>query len=243
LLPVYIGALALGGVLIAASVVMGGKDTDHDADGDLDHDHDFDHDHDLDHDHDFDHDIDADADADIDADADAEVALGHGGPLDADSDIDADAEALWLPFLSMRFWTFGLASFGLSGTLLTLLSINAIISAAFAVMMGVSMGWLVAWTFRKLKKSSTGGQTSTAALRGEQATVLLSVGPEKTGKIRLLIDNQNVDLLARTRDPGLIERNEKVLIVSVEDGIAQITRVRGLDPQDSRPRQRRTVTT
>ena len=142
----------------------------------------------------------------------------------------------------MRFWTFGLASFGLSGTLLTVLSINALIAAAFAGVMGVVMGWMVAWTFRKLKKSSTGSQTSTATLRGEQALVLLSVGPEKTGKIRLVIDNQHVDLLAKTRDERLIERNEKVLIVSVEDGIAQITRVRGLDPQDSSTRQRQAVT-
>jgi hypothetical protein len=104
--------------------------------------------------------------------------------------------------------------------------------------MGISMGWLVAWVFRKLKKSSVSGQTSTASLRGSEANVLLSVGPEKTGKIRLFMEDRHIDLMAQTRDDALIARNEKVLIVSVENGIAQITKVRGLDPQDTRKRQR-----
>jgi membrane protein implicated in regulation of membrane protease activity len=222
LLPVYIGSLALGGVLIIASVAMGGKDAD------ADHDHDFDADADAD----FDADADADFDADADADADAE--LDHSSGLDA----DVDAEALWLPFLSMRFWTFGSASFGLSGTLLTLLSVNALIAAVFSAFMGISMGWLVAWVFRKLKTSSVGGQTSTASLQGSEANVLLSIGPEKTGKIRLVMENRHIDLIARTQDDDLIARNEKVLIVSVEDGIAQVTKVHGLGPQDTRKHQR-----
>ena len=237
MLPVYIGSLALGGVLIIASVVMGGKDADADHDHDFDADADADADFDVDADADADFDVDADADFDVDADADADFDADHSSGLD----IDTDAEALWLPFLSMRFWTFGFASFGLSGTLLTLLSVNAVISAVFAAFMGISMGWLVAWVFRKLKKSSVGGQTSTASLRGSEASVLLSIGPEKTGKIRLLMEDRHVDLIAQTRDEALIERNEKVLIVSVDDGIAQVTKVRGLAPQDARKRQRALV--
>ena len=91
--------------------------------------------------------------------------------------------------------------------------------------MGVGMGWLVAWIFRKLKKSSTGSQTRTSTLRGSEGTVLLSIGPEKVGKIRLLVDGSHLDLLAKTHDTTLIERNQKVLVVSVEGGVAQITRL------------------
>ena len=52
------------------------------------------------------------------------------------------------------------------------------------------------------------------------------------------MENRHIDLIARTQDDDLIERNEKVLIVSVEDGIAQVTKVRGLGPQDTRKHQR-----
>ena len=52
----------------------------------------------------------------VDVDGDVEV--------DKDFGIEGDAAAVWLPFLSMRFWVFGSAFFGLFGTLATLLGLT-----------------------------------------------------------------------------------------------------------------------
>jgi membrane protein implicated in regulation of membrane protease activity len=60
-LAIYIGALIIGGVLVAASMFLGGKDAEADHGG---HDHDVDHGHDHGHgDHDHDHDDGAFGDA------------------------------------------------------------------------------------------------------------------------------------------------------------------------------------
>lgn len=53
MLAIYIGALIIGGVLVAASMFLGGKDADAGHGG---HDHDVDHGHDHGHDADHDHD-------------------------------------------------------------------------------------------------------------------------------------------------------------------------------------------
>ena len=62
-------------------------------------------------------------------------------------------------------------------------------------------------------------------VRGSEATVLLSVGPDKLGKVRIVVDGQHVDLPARTRCEDTMNREEKALIVSVDDGVAEITPV------------------
>src|SRR5262245_42840052 len=43
---------------------------------------------------------------------------GVGGHHGASTDKDSDTEATWLPFLSLQFWMFALAFFGLTGTVL-----------------------------------------------------------------------------------------------------------------------------
>ena len=74
MLAVYLFCVALGGILILASILFG--------------------------------------DADIEADVD----------VDADADLDQEISVEWsvLPFGSLRFWTFLVECFGLTGALLTL---------------------------------------------------------------------------------------------------------------------------
>lgn len=206
MLPLYLGALALGGVLIAASVLMGGgSDSDVDVDADVDVD------------------VDVDVDADIDVDVDADADLDIDGGMDKDVDVGA-----WLPFLSVRFWTFGLASFGLMGTLLTLEGFGTAVAAPSSSVLGLVVGWTAAWAFRKLKASSVSGDTGLRDVGGSEGEVLLPVGPGKRGKIRAMVGGQWVDLIAETGDGDLIQRKEKVLVVAVTDGVAQVTRLRQL---------------
>ena len=208
MLPWYIGALVLGGALIGASIVLGAGDADLDSDLDLD----------VDGDVDLDVDVDADVDVDLDADVDA----------DADGDFDKDVDAgTWLPFLSLRFWTFALMSFGLTGTLAQLLlDLAQPVEVGASAAVGLGIGWFAAWSFRRLKQATVTGRTQLTGLGGTEATVLLPVGPGKVGKVRALVDGHAVDLLARTVDDALLPRKERVLVVRIQDGVAVVTAMR-----------------
>ena len=72
---------------------------------------------------DADTDVDAimDLDMDLDLDADEAALAVFQDPSDAISDTGT-----WIPFFSLRFWTFALASFGLAGTLLELLGVASL---------------------------------------------------------------------------------------------------------------------
>lgn len=194
MLPYYVGALTLGGVLIAASIVLGGES---DADADMD--------------------IDADLEAEFDADAEAVLDVG----IARDADLGN-----WLPFLSVRFWTFGLASFGLTGALLTILGFGDGVALPASGGLGVAIGWVAALAFRRLRRANVSADTALRNVGGSEGEVLLAVGPGKRGKVRALIGGRWVDLLAETGDGALLARNEKILVVSVTDGVAQVTRIR-----------------
>ena len=200
MLPLYLGSLALGGVLIAASVIFG--DTDGNADVGLDGD------------------IDADADLGIGLDPDAEALEILSDPSDA-----VAGAGTWLPFFSLRFWTFALAAFGTAGSLLHAMGVTGLLGAAVSVVLGAGIGTGAAWTFRQLQMTQVSGNVGMRDVRGSEATVLLTVGPNKMGKVRIMMDGQHVDLPAQTGCEDTMNRDEKALIVSVDDGVAQITPV------------------
>ena len=45
------------------------------------------------------------------------------------------------------------------------------------------------------------------------------------GKVRLLVDGQDVDLPARTADHHLLEPGRTALVVEIKDGVAVVTSV------------------
>ena len=193
MLEYYLGSLAFGGVLILASLVFGESDLDSDVDVDAD--------------------IDVDAEVELDADA---------GMVEIDAPADVVASR-WNPLFSMRFWTFVLTSFGLTGTLLTWIGTPGIVTAGLSALMGLGLGLGAAWMFRTLSRSQVSAKTSLTQIRGVHATVLLPIRPGGTGKVRMLVDEQQVDVLARTNITQTISPKSTVLVVNVEDGIANVT--------------------
>ena len=151
MLPIYIGSLALGTVLIGASIIFG----------------------------------DADTDADIDFDVDADGG-DFGGGLDVDPDgfdlMNDSGDAIagagtWLPFLSLRFWTFALAAFGASGGMLHLLGVSGLVGILASSTMGIGIGIGASWVFRQLQLTQVSGNIGMFDIQGKEATVLLPVGP------------------------------------------------------------------
>lgn len=206
LLAIYVGALAFGGILVGASVLGAGKDADHDGDAGSDG---------LDH-------------AGID-----HAGADHGG-ADHDhahdhlhaNDVGAGVGSLLVSNLtSLRFWTFGLAAFGLCGLLLTLGGLSALVGLAVATVVGLGIGWGAATVVRSLARDTRATELRTTTLQGREAQVVLAVGPEKIGKIRVSHAGQTIELPCTTQEGRRIERGETVLVVEVRQGTATVTPV------------------
>jgi hypothetical protein len=131
--------------------------------------------------------------------------------------------ARWNPLFSMRFWTFALASFGLCGTLLTLVGTPAIVGAVLSAGMGIGLGAAAAWMFQHLSRNQVSASTNLKSVRGVHATVLLPIRPTGRGKVRMQIDGHHVDVIAQTTTNTTLEQSSTVLVVDVEDGIANVT--------------------
>ena len=147
-------------------------------------------------------------DADVDADADADGSM-HG-----------DVDSTWLPFLSMRFWTFGLASFGMTGSILQSIDEESVLTLPVSIVLGITIGWITAYIFNRLKKERVSGETNSKTLVSEEALVILPIKADAMGKIRVNRGGENVDIFARSTE--YIDRGESVLVVHVQNGIAEV---------------------
>jgi len=195
MLSIYLASLGFGTVLIGVSLLFGGGDKDFDKDVDLDHDHDFDKDLDLDHDHDH----------------DAHVIAEEG------------SDAIWIPFLSMRFWSFGAMTFGLTGTLMLLSGVPEWTTGMLAGLVGMGIGVGAARFFRALKKDTVTAETSLRSYTGEEARVLLPIRQGGTGKIVIETMAGRVEMPATSRDTEIIPRGAKVIVAEVRDGTADVS--------------------
>jgi membrane protein implicated in regulation of membrane protease activity len=230
----YLFALVVGMGILMFQAVMGSKDTDGDADGDADGDF---------HAH-ADGDLHADADCDVHADADGDFHADADGDLDADADFDGhdnpdfqahgdagdgkDVEvggAFVALFLSTRFWIFASLGFGLSGTLLTYLftGVSPIAAAVTAVFAGVASGLSAALAFRALKRTASRTTPHARSAVGSVGKVIVPCSKEGLGKVRIEIEGQSVDLLAKTGELR-IERGDFIVVEEVEGEIAQVSK-------------------
>lgn len=204
----YLFSVIVGGILLAASILLGGSHGDADADADAD----------LDLDGDADLDADAEIEAELDADADADHDVGGHGDLGG---------FLYL-FLSLRFWIFFLAFFGLTGIVLDVLGLVSAewIGLVLALAMGTVVGTGATGLIRMLSKDTTGEAVRSKDYVGKTARVLVPFEGERVGKVRVEIGGRSVDLLASgvEEDEGYGGKDE-VLIVEMEGNRARVARL------------------
>lgn len=158
----------------------------------------------------------------------ASVFQGDGGGHDSgdgdgtgESHGDADHGAFLTNLFSLRFWTYALGAFGMSGTALSLLGVAGGVHVPASVVLGFVVGAGVATLFRSLGRGSATSPASTEAFLGTEGEVVLPLFPDGLGKIRLHVGDQDVEVPARTGGVP-IEIRERVVVVRFREGVAEV---------------------
>jgi hypothetical protein len=155
--------------------------------------------------------------AGIDKDVDAH----HAEPGDLAHGVDASAALAVLG--SLRFWTFFLAAFGGTGLLLHAIGLSALWRLALSIPTGGAIGVGAWWSFSILAAGTVNSALDTRSLAGKEADVVLTVAPERPGKVRIAHQGQHIEMFASTREHAPIARGARVLVVEVRDGCAEVT--------------------
>jgi hypothetical protein len=222
MLTLYLSCLVVGGVFVGLSALGAvGKDVE------VDHDAGFGVDADMD----VDADVDADADADADADVDHELEVGHAlAVVDGSHGLGPQEtrRKIWLPMLSFRFWTYGAAFFGLTGTLLSLLTpasalFVALASGATGLGVGTSSAWMVRWLRRPV-----GASIRLADYTGQVGELMLPLREGGVTRIRLRVQERERTMLAVGMEPLALPTGTRVVVLGIDDsGRAQV------EPEDN----------
>lgn len=142
----------------------------------------------------------------------------HTGGADHQGDHD-----FWLPFFSLRFYTYFFAGFGSTGLLLHYLTqTNPITAAWISGIVGMGSGLAVAILIRILKVTETSTGAKDRDVLGKEANVLVAIRGSDPGRIRCSVRGDIIDFMAFSEEPEPIEAGETVVVVAMEDGRAQV---------------------
>jgi hypothetical protein len=169
-----------------------------------------------------------------DADGDAEAGVGAEADVNADS-VEAGSEAegeaegegmvAAARFLSVRNLVFFTAFFGLTGTLLTLLRADAVLTLAASVALGAAAAVAVQRLMDYLRRTESGALRSLATLGGARARVLVGLTRGRPGKVTVATGDGTQQLVARIHERASADRFEAgdtVVIVRFQDGVALV---------------------
>lgn len=196
----YVFAFVLGGILLGASIVMGGESGDGDAP--------------------------ALGEAEATADGGELVPLGQQGLATTHGDAHGSLDGVLSSFLSLRFWTFFLAFAGLSGLVFEL---GAMVTPAWAAAVlaggvGIISGQGAVTIFRALGTSESSTVAEASDFVGRTAKAQFAFGKGEVGKIRLDVKGTTVDLLASTDEATPFQTGDEVLVVAMNDATAIVAR-------------------
>lgn len=180
----YVFALIAGGILLGASIVLGGGGHD----------------------------------ADMHADG-----AGHAGAEDHAPGALGGALAM---LVSLRFWTFFLAFFGLTGIVFTMFELApALVTGVAAFVMGTASGVGASLIVKSLSGRDSNSASSAADYVGKTALVMVPIAKGQVGKVRLTLKGSTIDVLAATDDELIFATKEEVLIVEMDGTTARIARL------------------
>ncbi len=160
-----------------------------------------------------------DFDGDFDVSSDSDGILGD---IDFGTHLGETFAALrsrwWLPLLSLRFWTFALCFFGLTGLLLGWVQpdLEPLLAALIALFMGLFCGLVAALVLRSLSRQSVSSLIRPESLTGQLGTVEIPFDTHSRGKVSLSLNGSTVSFFAITQEDREFQRGEQVLVVGME---------------------------
>lgn len=200
MLTVYLVCLLIGGTMIGSAALLGGHDHGHgDGLGESGGSHLLES-------------------GGADASPDNDVPAEHGGG-------DELGSAVLAPFLSVRFWTFFLGCFGLTGTVFTVLGLLAsqTLILPLSLAMGLGSGYGISSVMARLRREVIDSSLQDQDYIGATGRVLLPIERSKIGKVRLQLYGRTVDMMAKTEDAQGLKIQQEVLVYGLEDGMLKVT--------------------
>jgi len=172
------------------------------------------------------------AHADLNADmAHGDVPVGHHGEIDGghahvDHPSGDDGQgAVWLPFFSVRFWTYAVGTFGLLGTLLSLAKVSQEpTTMVVSLVTALFTGTVAAWAVRALGKMERTSSASETDFLGAAGKVTVPIRGALPGKVRTSIKGDLIDLVAVSDDGGEILQGEEVVVIEINGNQARVAR-------------------
>lgn len=163
------------------------------------------------------------AHADHDASPDA-----HGGAEPAASGDPQGIESFLVWIVSVRFWTFFAAFFGLTGLLLDGFGLvgSSWLAGGLAVGMGAFAGFFASWLVRVMTAESSNSAVMASDYVGKSGRLLVGFGPGSVGKVRIEVKGSTIDLLCVAMDEHTYEAKDEVLIVEMDGTRARVARTR-----------------
>jgi hypothetical protein len=167
-----------------------------------------------------------DHDSSVEAGHDFDQADDLAHPGDAHHEMEAKDVTFysWLPFFSLRFWTFFAASFGLIGLGLTHLSgMKEPLVGLLSVTIGFAVGLGVSLLFRAAMNVVQSNSSATEQdLMGKEVEVLVAVRPGAPGRIRAVVKGEILDVIAELEGNLPIEAGERAVVVGYERDRARV---------------------
>lgn len=155
------------------------------------------------------------SDHSVDLHADAHMEIDHG--------VDGGGFLHDLPIFSLRFWSYGLLVFGITGYILASMArLPFGLAATAAVVVGLLAGSIIVYALRALSKQLVSTGASIDELLGSEAVVTVAVRGETPGRIRCTLKGEIIDLLAVSDHNERMEAGTKVIIAAIENDRARI---------------------
>jgi membrane protein implicated in regulation of membrane protease activity len=126
--------------------------------------------------------------------------------------------------MSLRSMTYGIFAFGFVGGTLHVLSLASPgVALAVGLASGAAAALVVGLTFQRLADPSVSGQAGYHEARGAVGRVIVACARGRSGKVRVSLKGQTVDMLATT-DETEIPAGAEVVIADVRDTVAHVRR-------------------
>lgn len=131
--------------------------------------------------------------------------------------------SIWLPFLSIRFWIYFAATFGVTGLALTFFKasqepatlIASLITAAFVATVGSGI-------WRVLNRSQIDTSTKSKDFLGVSGKLSVATRQGSLGRVRLSVKGEWIDLTAISETGSDIEAGEEVVVVGIDGTNAKV---------------------